>query len=112
MQRRSLAEPPLDEGRADTPAPSNDGDGGSDDVADGSNDKPMKATVAALPDTSLAVVVLAEVLAYTEPEQAAAAARRSTSTAADKLRDLAVTLGEHGVALAVDVGDVQVHLAN
>jgi len=67
-----------------------------------------EARVSGLPDTSLALLVLGELLAYEDPRQAASAARRISVGAAGTLRDLAVTLADRGVELEVDIGGNQV----
>jgi hypothetical protein len=89
----------------DTAPPAPDDDAPGDDDTDDDARRTTVVDVDGLPDTALAVAVLTEIIAYEEPEQAAARARSISIVAADSLRDLAVTLADHEVALAINLGD-------
>jgi hypothetical protein len=78
------------------------------DREDDEHDDGHTVEVASLPDTSLALVVLGEILRYEDPEDAASAARRISVGAADGLRDLALTLADRDVELEVAIGEDQV----
>jgi hypothetical protein len=105
--------PVADRGRGQHTCGCGDGQRGHERVAshttarwhlDGHRWKEGELVADGTPDTSLAVVVFGELLVCEETEEAATAARRISVTAAERVRELAVSLWSNGVELTVDVG--------